>query len=409
MKTVSFNLLFRGLTVGSKFLLAIFIAKFLSLEELGIYGIIMVSLNLSMYLIGLDFYVYSGRSILQSPLGERRGQLKNQWVFYGISYLVFLPALSLVFFFNVIDWQFMLLFYLLLICEHIALELYRLLVTFSKPVLANISLFLRSGLWGYIILSLWFLDIGDFKDLHSLLWTWLIWSAISVVVSLIFMRSINLGEKSDTPVDWTWIKTGIWICLPYFVATIASRTIEFADRYMIDYWWGKADVGVYTFFSGIGNLVETFTQASVVMIYSPKLISSFKENKETFKKHFSSFKKQLWLYNVVAGVGCIAFCYPLLSYLEKPELSANFNTLIVLVLSKILYNFSLIYHYYLYVQKNDRSIIYSMLAAAIANVVLNLFFVPYFGLIGAAFATLISFAIVLIAKYYFYQRLKPAP
>lgn len=408
MRTVTFNLLFRGLTVGSKFLLAIFIAKFLSLEELGIYGIILVSVNLSLYLVGLDFYAYSNRSILQSPIETRRKQLKNQWFFYGLSYLVFLPSLSLIFFLGVIDWEFIVLFYSLLITEHIALELYRLLVTFSKPVLANISLFLRSGLWGYIILSLWFLDIGDFKDLHSLLKAWLIFSAISVVVSLLFVRTVDLGPKGDNPIDWKWIKTGILVCMPYLIATIANRTIEFSDRYMIDYWWTKEDVGVYTFFSGIGNLVETFTQATVLMIYSPKLISSFNENKNVFKKHFKSFKNQLWVVNIIAGVGSVVFCYPLLSYLDKPELSENFNTLIVLVLAKVLYNFSMIFHYYLYVQKQDLSIIYSMVSAAIANVVLNLFFVPYFGLIGAAFATLISFAIVLVAKYYFYKRLKPA-
>ncbi|MFX4789973.1 hypothetical protein ABTB87_22095 [Acinetobacter baumannii] len=61
-----FNLAVRGLNLASKFILIVFLAKFLTVAELGLYGLIAATINFAMYFIGLDFYVYSNRELLKS-------------------------------------------------------------------------------------------------------------------------------------------------------------------------------------------------------------------------------------------------------------------------------------------------------------------------------------------------------
>ncbi|MBK9455474.1 MAG: hypothetical protein IPO24_07730 [Bacteroidetes bacterium] len=141
----SANLGIRGATLIGKFLLVYFLADQLTVEQNGVWGIFTTSIALSLYVVGLDFYTYSSRRILDFKEEDRSPMLRDQLVFYFISYLVLFPILGLLFVFNVIDIKFAIFFYAILIFEHLAQEAYRTFVVFSKPIIANIILFLRTG------------------------------------------------------------------------------------------------------------------------------------------------------------------------------------------------------------------------------------------------------------------------
>ncbi len=57
-KTSLYSLALRVLLLASKFILMIGMARYLSPEDLGIYGLLSVSIALALYLLGMDFYVY---------------------------------------------------------------------------------------------------------------------------------------------------------------------------------------------------------------------------------------------------------------------------------------------------------------------------------------------------------------
>lgn len=97
-KRTTINLILRGLSLTGKFLFVIFLAKHVTTEQLGEWGIFSTSIALSLYLVGLDFYTYSTRSILEYPEEERGALLRNQFVFYIISYIILFPLMSLLFF-----------------------------------------------------------------------------------------------------------------------------------------------------------------------------------------------------------------------------------------------------------------------------------------------------------------------
>ena len=67
-------------------------------------------------------------------------------------------------------------------------------------------------------------------------------------------------------INWDWIKNGVKVSIPFFIGTLAYKVIEFSDRYMIDYYMTKADVGVYVFFGGIANTVNIVVFTLVIMI-----------------------------------------------------------------------------------------------------------------------------------------------
>ena len=62
--SVVINVLVRGALLFGRFCFIFIAAKFLSLEELGVYSLIAVTIGFAMYFVGLDFYTYSTRLII---------------------------------------------------------------------------------------------------------------------------------------------------------------------------------------------------------------------------------------------------------------------------------------------------------------------------------------------------------
>ena len=404
----SANLGIREATLIGKFLLVYFLADQLTVEQNGVWGIFTTSIALSLYVVGLDFYTYSSRRILDFKEEDRSPMLRDQLVFYFISYLVLFPILGLLFVFNVIDIKFAIFFYAILIFEHLAQEAYRTFVVFSKPIIANIILFLRTGSWAYLILILWTAGVDELKSLRWLYLFWMCGGIAALAVSLYFLAKFKFKSVKHIPIDWKWIKQGIKVSLLFFIGTVGYKIIEFADRYFIDYYHTKEEVGVYTFYANMCNIVETFVHTAVIIIFSPRLIETFHKSNYDYRKTLAQFAKQVVIYTIIIGVALAILIIPLLKSLENDEYIRDYNAFVVLVLSKMVLNFSLIFHYILYVRKNDFPIIKATIIACVINILLNFILIPTMSIMGAALATLTSFLIVMLMKMYYTRNLPEA-
>ena len=125
----------------------------MSPEDLGIYGVISVTIAFTIYILGFDFYIFNTRELLSVVQLERSKLIKDQFVFHLCSYVIVLPLLLTVFLTGYIPWRFLGLFYILLLLDHMSQEFYRIFITLSQVVVANVTLFLRSGLWVYVVVT----------------------------------------------------------------------------------------------------------------------------------------------------------------------------------------------------------------------------------------------------------------
>ena len=398
------NLALRGITLGSKFLLSIYLVKFLSLEANGEYGIFVATISMLTYVLGLDFYSYNNREILQEKSSESGKKIKNQFVLFTLVYLIILPLLYVFGLFDFIGQKYILLFYLILIFDHISIELYRLLVVFSKPIQANMNLFLRTGIWILVLIFAWHNYFEDLKNLNSVFNLWLVGSFISVIYSIFSLSTVGISIPWKEKIETKWILKGLKIALPFFIATLSYKIIQFADRYMVEFYLGTKQTGIYYFFSNISMLIETFVQTTVVMVYSPKLIASLKKDKPFQIDIFNTFSKEIIIYSVLAVVSVCAIIYPLLHVVEKTELFLSISVFFVMVTTRFIFNISLIYHFKLYVAKKDSLIMTSTLFAVLVNISLNFILIPFYGLIGGALATLISMLVMMCFKLFYAKK-----
>jgi O-antigen/teichoic acid export membrane protein len=385
----------------AKFLLIIYIGKNLSVDTLGEYGLFVTTITISIFFLGMDFYTYNSRELIGQEKSKQLIFVRDQFVFHILVYIVVLPLLFMIFILDIIAYQYIFYFYIVLILEHISQELYRLYTTLAMPILANILLFLRMGIWVYVLIFLWIYDVDNTKNLYTVYISWIVGSLISVVLGFLYLfRVYRINNILDTKIDWHWIKRGLKVSIPFFIGTIAYKVIEFSDRYMIDTYMTKTDVGIYTFFGSIANSMQSVVFVLVIMIFYPKLIELYKDEKfDEFNLKVKRFFWEVLIYSIITMVGVIIFIYPILEYLGKQEFVENLDMLWILLGATLLLNLSFVPHYILFVKHQDLIIRNITLLGAGLNIGLNLLLIPFYGLIGAGIATLISFFIIILLKY----------
>jgi len=388
----------RGITVVGRLLIILFIGKYLSVQDLGIYSLFFTTIVLATLLIGFDFYTFRTREILSQNCTNKMEMIRDQFIFHFIGYLIILPVLMVIFWFDILSNNLIHMFYLILIMEHVSQEFFRLFTALSKPIWANIIFFIRTSAWVYILIPLVLLNFLDFNLLFVFDF-WLMGSTFSVIISLAILWRMDLGSFL-TPIQWGWIKKGLKVSIPFFISTIAYKTIEFSNRYFIDFLLTKDDVGVFSFFASFANTVHIFVFTGVIMLIYPKMIQAY----ETNKLEYGRLEKILKLYTFLFSI-CICllvfFITPyILKVMDKNIFSEQLPVLWILLLSMFIFNMSLIPHYCLYIKKYDRHIMFITLSGSAINIILNIVLINLFGLIGASLSLLFTFTFILILKYY---------
>lgn len=397
------NLLLRIVNLSGRFLLLIFLAKALTLAELGLYGVLVASISYAVYLVGLDFYTYSTRNLIEREFRQIGKYLKSQLLFFILMYCVTFPLMFSIFALNVIPMAYILWFYVLLLLSHINQEIMRLLIVLSQPVLSTVILFIRSGLWSLLIVIFLFFEFKSIR-LNDVLLFWLLGECLAFCFGLFFLGKHRFADWGRE-IDWRWIKTGLKICLPLLLSSLAIRTILTVDKYIIEIWESTDLLGVYTFFFSLSAAVTSFIDAGVIPFFYPKLISQY-GNKEMGAYRVSliqMFKQTMVIVCLFTFCAYFTLDY-LLEWLNKEAYHQYASLFYYLLLVNVLYVIGLIPHYALYSQKKDKVILWTHLSAVF------LFFIVVFllqnksSIYTMAIALIISFIWIALLKLYFSVR-----
>ena len=398
------NLCLRGTTLVSKFALVFVLAKFLEPAEVGLYGLVAATVAFCVFALGLEFYTYSMRELIASPARARQDILYNQLAFYGLSYIVFLPAFILLFLGKLLPWEVAYWFYTLLILEHFAQELNRILIGLSLQLEASLVLFVRSGAWGLAVITfMW--SAPSLRDLNAVLAAWCIGSAAACILgSLWVARAIEL--RRFTAIDWKWIKKGVRVALPMLAAALAISGLLTFDRYWIEALGDLETLGAYVLYAGIATAVISFLDAGVVVFFYPRLVGTAR-SKNT--QEFMSTMKSLSLNVTVATFILTALAFGasliVIEWLDKPAFKENFHLIKWLLLAMFIYGVSHIPHLGLYAQGRDRTLVTSQTASFLTFLITAASLSGSLGTTAVPVALCSAFSVLLVWKTIVYRRM----
>ncbi len=394
----AFSLLLRAVTLASKFLLILFMARYLSPEDVGVFGLVSAIIGLAIYFLGMDFYAYSTREILGCTQSQRVCRIRDQLVFHLAGYTIFLPLLLGAFAGNFISWRYLGWFYLVLVFEHLNQEVGRLLVTLSRPAAANLVHFFRGGAWVYLVLGMTLWGEGHL-DLRTVWAGWSAGSGAGLLLGIWLLRSLDWSALRGVPVDWAWIRKGLADSSLFLAATVAVKAVEYADRFFLQHYHGEAMVGVYTFYANITNVVQVFVFSGITMVLYPRIVSAWQGGERGEYRRLSS---RMLVLNCAGAFGLAAVAalglFPALTLVGKPIYGHHLEAFWIMLGAVVILIAGWTPHYALYVRHRDRMLLTSALLALVVTIALNALLVPRYGVTGAALSTLGGYATLSVMK-----------
>lgn len=381
------------------------IAKYLSIADVGNYGIYVSIITISLYFVGLDFYTFSTREILKNSANPSISTIiYNQFIFLALSYLILLMVWPIILSLSGVKifgaWLF-----LLTISEHLSQELYRILVIKSKITFANFILFLRSGLWCYISVPLIYFN---YFTLHDIFLLWIVFSLGSVVLGAVYIYITLDLYVNDFYFNLSWLLSGIKISIRFFVGTLCLRGIYYFDKVIAINFVSSPDIGIYVFYFGITSAVQAVIDVLVVTRYYPDMVSAIQSNdRHKSERTFSLFKKKMTFFNLILYVLSIIACYIMVTITDKIDYISHFGWFLLIVLSNILINLSMPFHYILYAKGKDNQLIIINVCAFMVFIISAISFsrmYPYANMLPILISLILVSVIILITKFALYKK-----
>ena len=226
----------------------------------------------------------------------------------------------------------------------------------------------------------------DKRDTARILGTTLTLFVISLVILGVFYR------KAKPAYNREYWKFGIKYSLPIVPHGISQVLLAQFDRIMIRSMVGDAAAGIYSL-AGNVQLVLTVLTDSIATVWSTWFYQKMDANDTKDIQHRAF---QLCRMFAALCVGMIAIAPEMIWILGgKQYEQATYVAVPLIMVSFVLFVYNVVVDAEYYSQKTTY-IMYCTLAAAIIDIVVNLFFVSRFGFVAAAYTTLTSYIFYLI-------------
>ena len=259
-----------------------------------------------------------------------------------------------------------------------------------------IQTFLNVALVAYFVLS----GYGIFGAVIGLL--------ISSFFVFLIMASLIISEIGIKIPKFTHIREYLAFGLPTVPGNLSSWVVNSSDRYVIGIFLSTAFVGYYSPGYTLGNMIKMFMAPLGFML--PAVLSKYydENNMNEVKTVLRYSLKYFLLLAIPSAFGLSLLSKPILTILSTPEIASQGYLITPFVAaSALLLGATVASTQGLYLAKRTDIGGKIWIIAAISNLGLNIVFVPYIGIIGAAITTLIAFTLVLIlATYYSFKYIR---
>lgn len=223
-------------------------------------------------------------------------------------------------------------------------------------------------------------------------------SQILVFILMMFFIIWDIGLKIP---NYDYVKEYLHFSLPTVPSNLSNWIVESSDRYVIGIVLGTTFVAYYSPGYTLGMIILLFSAPLFVIL--PSILPKYYENGQISEvmKFINYSLKYFLLISVPMVFGLSLLSKPIMMILTTPEIALNgYLVTPFAALSAVLFGTYGIFANLIILEKKTK-IIGSIWTIAALITLLNLIFVPYFGILAAAAITLVSylFAFVVSLKY----------
>lgn len=194
--------------------------------------------------------------------------------------------------------------------------------------------------------------------------------------------------------------------LPMLPTTISNWILNLSDRYMLLYFKGEFEVGLYGIAFRFNNVINVITNA-ILTAYTTYAFAS--KNDDNAKEQYVKVLNAIF---IILGFICFIvalFSKEIVVLMTEKSYHSSYKLIGPLLFGKLFYTLSSILGYGFAYAKKSKYFLYPSFIGMVLNVILNIILIPLYGGYAAAITTLIGYGVMMLVTYYLAQKVYPCP
>jgi O-antigen/teichoic acid export membrane protein len=390
--TGALSALLRLASLVSKLGLALYMGRYLSLSDMGIYGLVFGAVMIFTTVLGIRFDYVVSRDLVRTTPQTALARMRDQTVFYLANYAVAALILVAVVESRVtsIAPRVLLYIFILTITDNYANLTYVNMNSMERPLRANALYFISGGLWCFMAIGLG-LIFPSLRDVDTVLTAWTVGNLAFFCATFWSWRDLPWRQVRGLPIDWSWIRRGIKTSLFIWLGTLGLAIGTYADRFIVVKFLDLEKVGVATFYFSFASAMLTLVHSGVLAFAYPRLVALHREGE------VKRFQEEMWqtikfVALSAAGIGAtIGVAVPLLgSLFARPQYIDYAPVLWLIIVGMWLRSNADTLYQVLFARHQDRAIWLGDLLYLLPALASNMMLVPLLGLSGIGYAAILS-------------------
>jgi len=263
------------------------------------------------------------------------------------------------------------------------------LTTISSTLLSiglviNLVVFQRRGVHGYLL---------------GLLWSQILFAVPYIVLTL---RNVKLS------IHLSALKAALDFSLPLVPHGLAGWTLQLSDRVVLQRFVPLGEVGLYSLGYQFGNIINLLATA-INFAWAPFLYKTHAQHGESANPKLSRLVTYYTLCLCFVALGLALFVKEIIFFMAAPAFHSAYRV-VPWVIGGLLFNG--LYYVpvnFLFLRSKTRLIPLITVLSGLVNVGLNLWLVPRYGIMAAAWATFLAYGLTLALAWRAAQGIYPFP
>jgi O-antigen/teichoic acid export membrane protein len=312
----------RGASLAGRFLLSLFMAKFLDLDSVGAFGLLMGIVGAAPAALGFGLSFFLNREIVGMAIVDAGHKIRDR---LGLAALISAAAIALAATAGAAGLypspRGMPLLAAILFLEIIFFDLQMTIVALDRVLLGNVLVFLRTAAWIFPYAACAYLN-PEWRRLDVILDFWLAGMCASLAVLGYQLRQWPWAEIMARPVDREWFRRHLRRGWLIYCSDLGLVISQYLDRFVVGMLLGLTLTGIYTLYWSFANAVQSLVLTAVIQVAFPKLVGVYREQGST--GWMRMLRRELAIVMTTSLATCALVYVVFLTcarYLDRPELT----------------------------------------------------------------------------------------
>ena len=393
----------RGFSLVGRFGLSLYLAKYLSLPDVGLFGLVTGVTSMLPAIAGWGLNYFLIRDIVGQPKLISGTLIRDRLVvtLFSIAVLLVLTVPFVLVFRVLPSPRLTVLVVAVIMLESMAFDLHLALISLGHALAANTLLFVRSAAWIFPVVGLGIL-MPAWRTLDFIFAAWLV-GEIACFASLFWiLRAWPLRAIIATKIETKWATATIRKGWLIYLSELGMCVTAVLDRYVVNHFLGISLTGVYSLYWILANGVNVLVSSGIIQPATPALLTAYNIGdygrvRDIMRKTLARTVATGISLSVVAG---LAFP-PLLGYLGKSNIAAYGFVFWVILAGTCVRMIADLFTFELSCRHLDRACALTNLLGVPLTFIFNIAGIEAFGLVGAGMSLVATHLVLALIRFRF--------